>query len=95
MSELTPESRQPSSAPESGDRLESWKEIAAHLKRDVSTAQRWEKKEGLPIHRLPHDKVGSVFAFRPELDAWVTRGIVSVRLGLPMEPALARSYISD
>jgi hypothetical protein len=55
-------------------RLDSWKEIAAYLKRDVSTVQRWEKKEGLPVHRLPHDKLGSVFAFKPELDAWWNRG---------------------
>ena len=52
------------------DRLESWKRIAAYLKRDVSTVQRWERREGMPIHRHVHDKVGSVFAFRSELDAW-------------------------
>jgi hypothetical protein len=56
------------------DRLESWKEIAAYLKRDVSTVQRWEKRDGLPVHRLPHDKLGSVFAFKAELDAWWNRG---------------------
>jgi Tol biopolymer transport system component len=52
------------------DRLDSWKDIAAHLKRDVSTVQRWEKREGMPVHRHLHDKLGSVFAFRSELDAW-------------------------
>jgi hypothetical protein len=30
------------------DRLDSWKEIAAYLKRDVTTVQRWEKREGMP-----------------------------------------------
>jgi TolB-like protein/tetratricopeptide (TPR) repeat protein len=56
------------------DRLDSWKDIAAYLKRDVSTAQRWERREGLPIHRQQHDKLGSVYAFRHEIDAWrVTR----------------------
>ena len=35
-------------------RLESWKEIAAYPKRDVTTLQRWEKQEGLPIYRLRH-----------------------------------------
>jgi Tol biopolymer transport system component len=50
--------------------LESWKEIAAYLKRDVTTVQRWEKREGLPVHRHLHDKSGSVFARRGELDAW-------------------------
>ena len=53
------------------DRLDSWKEIAAYLKRDVTTAQRWEKREGMPVHRHLHDKVGSVYASRAELDAWV------------------------
>ena len=52
------------------DILESWKEIAAYLKRDVTTVQRWEKREGLPVHRHLHDKSGSVFARRPELDRW-------------------------
>ncbi len=56
------------------DRLDSWKEIAAHLKRDVSTVQRWEKKEGLPVHRLLHDKLGSVYAYKSELDGWWQRG---------------------
>jgi Tol biopolymer transport system component len=52
------------------DRLDSWKEIAAYLKRDVSTVQRWEKREGMPVHRHVHDRLGSVYAFRTELDAW-------------------------
>ena len=51
--------------------LDSWKEIAAHLGRDVRTVQRWEKGEGLPVHRHLHDKLGSVYAFRSELDAWL------------------------
>jgi Tol biopolymer transport system component len=54
----------------SGDRLESWKEIAAYMRRDVKTVQRWEKREGMPAHRHVHDKLGSVYAFRSELDAW-------------------------
>jgi Tol biopolymer transport system component len=53
-----------------GDRLDSWKRIAAYLKRDVSTVQRWERREGMPVHRHLHDKLGSVFAFRSELDEW-------------------------
>jgi hypothetical protein len=31
------------------DRLDSWKEIAVYLKRDVRTVQRWEKTEKLPV----------------------------------------------
>ena len=53
-----------------GPRLDSWKEIAVHLGRDVRTVQRWEQRERLPIHRQLHDKLGSVYAFRDELDAW-------------------------
>lgn len=52
------------------DRLDSWKEIAAYLNRDVTTVQRWEKREGMPVHRHLHDKLGSVYASRAELDAW-------------------------
>jgi TolB-like protein/Tfp pilus assembly protein PilF len=51
-------------------RLESWKEIAAYLGRDVRTVQRWERRDGLPIHRLQHRKLGSVFAHTAELDTW-------------------------
>jgi Tol biopolymer transport system component len=52
------------------ERLDSWKEIAAYLKRDITTLQRWEKREGMPVRRHLHDKLGSVYAFRSELDAW-------------------------
>jgi Tol biopolymer transport system component len=50
--------------------LESWKEIAAYLKRDVSTLKRWEKSEGLPVHRHLHLTRSSVFAYPSELDHW-------------------------
>ena len=53
------------------DRLDSWKEIATYLNRDVTTVQRWEKRESMPVHRHVHDRMGSVYAFRSELDAWV------------------------
>ncbi len=53
------------------DRLDSWKEIAAYLNRDVTTVQRWEKREGMPVHRHLHDRIGTVYASQAELDAWV------------------------
>jgi Tol biopolymer transport system component len=53
------------------DRLDSWKEIAAYLRRDVTTVQRWERRENMPVHRHVHDKLGSVYAFRSDLDAWM------------------------
>jgi Tol biopolymer transport system component len=54
------------------DRLDSWKEIAAYLRRSVRTVTRWESEEGLPVHRHVHSKAGSVFAYKSELDAWWT-----------------------
>jgi Tol biopolymer transport system component len=62
-------------------RLDSWKEIAAYLRRDVKTVQRWERREGLPVHRLHHHSLSSVYAYRTELDAWIERRRVSARAG--------------
>lgn len=62
-----------SSEPETNrreDRLDSWKEIAAYLNRNVRTLHRWERDEGLPVHRHQHKELGSVFAYKSELDAW-------------------------
>jgi TolB-like protein/tetratricopeptide (TPR) repeat protein len=52
-------------------RLDSWKEIAGYLRRDVRTVQAWEKKEGLPVHRHAHSARASVYAYAAELDAWL------------------------
>lgn len=52
------------------DLLESWKEIAAYLRRGVRTVRRWEKEEALPVHRQLHKKLGTVYARRSEVDAW-------------------------
>jgi Tol biopolymer transport system component len=57
--------------PEASDRLDSWKEIARYLRRGVTTVQRWEQEAALPVHRLPHAKKGSVFAYRHEIDVWL------------------------
>jgi Tol biopolymer transport system component len=65
-----PPPRTPPSVRPPEDRLDSWKEIAAYLNRDVTTVQRWEKREGMPVHRHLHDRMGSVYAFRTDLDAW-------------------------
>jgi TolB-like protein len=54
-----------------GKRLDSWKEIAVYLNRDVTTVQRWEKRENMPVHRHVHDKRGSVYALTGELDGWI------------------------
>src|SRR5579863_4729913 len=69
-----PASDPPSQPPPEGRRLESWKEIAAYLKRDLRTVQRWERRESLPIHRHLHDKRSSVYVYTSELDAWRNNG---------------------
>ena len=58
------------SKPNVFDRLDSWKEIAAYLRRSVRCVQRWERKEGLPIIRHQHAKGATVYAYRHEVDRW-------------------------
>jgi TolB-like protein len=55
-------------------RLNSWKEIADFLDRDVRSVQRWERERGLPVHRIPGQKGGAVFAYKEELEAWLRSG---------------------
>src|SRR5438309_10240184 len=66
-----------------GRRLESWKEIAAYVGRDVTTVRRWEKRRRRPVYRLHHSKLGSVYAYTTELDAWRRERASSV---LPCTP---------
>lgn len=54
-----------------GQRLDSWKAIAQYVGPDVRSAQRWEHERGLPVHRVPGEKGGSVFAYTAELDDWL------------------------
>ncbi|MBZ5617761.1 MAG: helix-turn-helix domain-containing protein [Acidobacteriia bacterium] len=56
-----------------GDRLDSWKEIARFLNRDVRTVQRWEETGGLPVHRrVPGRLKGNpVYAYKAELETWL------------------------
>ena len=61
----------PSNPPASAcEVIDSWKEIAAYLKRDVRTVMRWEHTRGLPVRRLPGGPKSAVYATKPELDAW-------------------------
>jgi TolB-like protein/Tfp pilus assembly protein PilF len=71
MKDPSPVSSSGSSEPSLEVHLDSWKEIACYVRRDVSTVQRWEKREGMPIHRHVHDRRGSVYALSSELDAWL------------------------
>lgn len=52
-------------------RLTSWKEIATYFGRSVATVRRWEKSEGLPVHRHQHGDGATIYAYPLELDAWL------------------------
>lgn len=74
------------------NRLDSWKEIAAYVKRGVRTVQRWERDSGLPIHRLNRDKRSVVFAFRSEIDSWwSSQGNGGAEQEIPNAPATSGS----
>lgn len=64
-------------------RLDSWKEIAEYLGRDVRTVQRWETDRSLPVHRLPGGDKARVYALESELRAWLQSS--------PMKPVEAPS----
>ena len=53
------------------DALQSWKEIAAYLKRSSRSVQRWERSAGLPIRRLRPGVRSPVLAFPAEIDQWL------------------------
>jgi len=52
--------------------LNTWKEIARHLRRGVRTVQRWEATLGMPVRRLGTTPRAPVLAFQHELDGWRT-----------------------
>jgi TolB-like protein/Tfp pilus assembly protein PilF len=53
--------------------FDSWKEIAAYLKKTEKTCRRLEKECGLPVHRLEHSPRARVFAYKDEIDRWVEK----------------------
>ena len=67
-----------------GERLDSWKEIAAYLRRDVRTVQRWEERESLPVHRHLHNERASVYGYKSELDSWLENGRPGLEDDQPM-----------
>jgi tetratricopeptide (TPR) repeat protein len=52
-------------------RLDGWKAIANFLGRERTTAIRWANERGLPVHRVPGGRTGTVYAIRSELEAWL------------------------
>jgi hypothetical protein len=72
------------------DRLHGWGEIATYLGCDVRTAQRWEKQQGLPVHRNDGPKP-RVWAFKSDIDAWWKRNTPAAEnLSKPPRPAHLR-----
>jgi hypothetical protein len=71
--------------PSDPDRVDSWKLIALYLNRTVRTVQRWEKQEGLPVHRRSQgaDSKSSVHAYKSELDQWFLRGSAEFAAAVP------------
>lgn len=53
------------------DRLDSWKDVADYLRKDIRTCQRWHSEYGLPVHRYIQSSRSRVFAFRSEIDMWL------------------------
>lgn len=87
---------QVSSAPPAAKRLLSWKEVAAYLRCNIRSVQRWERGEGLPVHRHVHQQGSTVYAYANELDAWLwTRtSLRASRVTAPKIPSVrARFYV--
>ena len=89
MSSIDSEASGPAATePRASERLDSWKEIAAYLKRDARTVRRWEQSEGLPVHRHVHRKKPTVYAYKDEVDAWWNNRRPRLELEVPVaEPA--------
>ena len=73
MATQTEDLRDRPSANAPGDRLDSWKEIAAYLNCSERTVRRWEE-EGLPVHRHLHKSKAAIYAYKAEIDAWWRNG---------------------
>lgn len=55
-------------------RMDSWKDISDYLNRSIKTCRTWEKKFGLPIHRIDSESIRSkVFAYTFEIDDWLKK----------------------
>jgi len=55
-------------------RIDSWKNIAKYLNRDIATCIKWARRYGLPVYRISSDsKHSPVFAFKSEIDTWFSQ----------------------
>jgi TolB-like protein/Flp pilus assembly protein TadD len=76
------------------EQLQSWKEIARYIRRSVRTARRWERVEGLPVHRHVHHSRASVFAMRSEIDGWRKSRAQAPRAAAPPAVPVATTSIA-
>lgn len=74
--------------------LQGWKTIASELNRGVRTVQRWERDQGLPIHRIGKTSRSPVFAFVEELYSWLSKTSVEFPTGRPAVNFLAQKQES-
>jgi len=61
--------------------LNSWKEIAAYLKREIRTCQRWEKELHLPVYRMDDSIRAKVFAYKDEISDWLKKRVKDNGIG--------------
>ncbi len=72
-------------------RIDGWKAIGNFLGRDRTTAMRWARERGLPVHRVPGGQQGTVYALSSELDDWIAgdpNDVAQVQ-SLPVQPVAA------
>jgi len=81
--------------------LESWKDIAAYLHRNIRTCRRWEEELDLPVRRLDGSSRARVFAYPAELDRWLKEklhergaGPDGQPKGLPTVPSWTKELIA-
>jgi tetratricopeptide (TPR) repeat protein len=71
-------------------RLDGWKAIAAHFRRNRSTVIRWAEAGDFPVRRVGGKAGASVWAYAHELDAWLAAGgadFAGVAAERPTDPA--------
>jgi tetratricopeptide (TPR) repeat protein len=68
------------------ERLDGWKSIAAYFGRDRTTVIRWARERGLPVHRIPGGRTGTVYALRTELERWAGMPGVASEVEMPPVP---------
>jgi hypothetical protein len=58
-------------------RLALVKEISVYLGKSIKTCRMWEKKFGLPVHRINEKSFKArVFAYKKEIDQWFQKRTV-------------------